>query len=1598
MAENIYKNEVDRKYNNQKSRSKMTATEMAAYTALSGQSDEASASAKAIENVNKAESLGLFEDSMSFLHLFTKNIDVSVKSTRFKGKRGHQVRGGMVDIAPGLVTDYTPAVLRADKNRDRVYFDNDNTKPQIVFVDRKNDNSISYLPIKVDKQASYLENGSLMLYSSMASKIPLDNKSLLSYEGLEISNNELKFIGPKVISRDEETGNFDKETEVNSAVIDSSGLNVDKKEEKNILALASTLPRVSALAADSEFDQDIDSKLNDAIDEVDISDIGGDSADSDSTLEVDPEVLAQKARLASPQGSNAPAMSVDEPVVTQTTENVQPTQAEKKEETSGERLLNDAEDLLGEVDRKLIAQAIGLDSKKEKKDDGKPREKDEEIPVSDFIVAFINGDTKSVAGKRIAYAQKLLTKFAETKDAEFTPDDDILKELHLQTSGEDELSKGKVNGYTFEGDINILPWLYGFATFTPSFVLKIDTNYKIAPEAGVDVFKFAETSAARLNVGKKVLVGDEVGQQKHEEIMVKQKDMEKVLLDVIASVKVSVGVSVALVGKLDAEVALGLGVGNPFLFGIEGYVGGDLQLAGNGGKKGELINLSAKSKLSLDELGSGSRDKLLSNIAKDSTLDANMGLDLTGSAKVAARVRSRLLSIDYDLKEFVEASYKFASVNYDAKLKKTPGGRFLGYDVDTVFSAEALGKSIKKNDVTGKYGFEFNKKDSAMESTMEVLNQGQDKANEINQLIARVKDYEGKDLSKLEKDELTALRDKLKTETYEIERLIKATSNANDMLNNSTDFQEDLKKTFEELKKHQDIINKLDEWKESGGNLAETYAQYLSINGNDKSLDKSIKAGIRNEAIPAFASRDRLLAYERAKLAEDSKKSDAMLAKLAVLVDQCNVLDMDVVNEAFTQGYMKETVGFFSKGITSSVANYADPEMIREYERGQIALETQSHQNRIDKLNDYIEKNKITDLQKPNEGMANFYINTLKATKLKNNLINYALNIDDVIAYEENHINQDDGVKQLFNTYKILKEKKDLYDNAKTKNEKNKYQKEMNTEFLKGYSLDDIRDNAYRMAGVEDLIAHENEVWEGKFNKATKYRKDSEGNLDFDKLRKANGAKVSEVIKEQASIENLLDFESKRFNSLKEGNKNPLMLAVVERRRRRLSEAKQQLATYENDEEAARYASLVKNDYFSGVFDAEATYGKGNLRKKEVKELDFVNSYLKDKSLRSDQLNKKVIQGMVSNIRDSSGAENYERIENLQKMYPSGKSNSQIYHAYKDSLVVFEERHFKRDIKDRYKDMDLANLSPTEMLRFAEYKMQMNTRSTFKIRKEGEKGSDAEEYININKKEGHFGRWERLVALKQDKEFNALSPEDKRIRLYSFYTKELLGGNKLNELMANNYLKYMTPAVIMDYEGQRVNEISYKRRKRLEALDGKIAGDDISEYRDLAKNDGEGIGKTFKWLWELISGDYTIDYDAQADAEKILTPANIFDYEQKKADNATKKHRERVDMLMNAEGKSDKEVYDAYLKMGGGNGFLTANASNIRKEEDRLLASKYNSGNYSLDIIKNFENDRIAKLQEKANSLQGLTTNLVNQLKNLFKLYSDVSKLIAQLG
>jgi len=1595
------KEELGAKFENSKSRLKMSATDVAAYTGLRN-TDKSEAYVGIEDRVSKAKSLGLFEDKLDFLHFLTANVDFKINDSSFKGKRGHQVRGGVVPVVNGLAVDFKPVVLRGAVEENSAHMEPGYTaQPQVKFLNSTGDSiMVDNIFSRVNPATAKLAEATLYLESESDGMLRYGNNSVLKYSGYKLDNHGLKFDKPQLVVLDIRKGGFvPNEVKTESAEINSEGLKVvtDTSMDENTIdsieapAETSTVDSIEAPAETSTVDSIEAPAEPSYIDSI------------EAPVDLNPQEKSNFGPVASTESTLLTSTQPKE--ISQTAPKIDD---EESDEESLLEKIQEAVEFVKEVPEKVdeIKEVLGSGDKKgeeDKKEENSEEERedeDEEISLEEYIRAFLEGDSDSVAYKRLNYARSVLRRYIETGNTEFEPDDDTKKELHLRSSEGDKEARRKVNGYEFGTSINILPWLYGFASFTPEYALEIHTDYRVKPKMEAKPIELAKKVAKQMRVGH--LVKKKKGDaHKQEGLFVKKKEGEKVLETIIASVKLDTGVSLALVGNIAANAKLGLGVGNSTLLGVEGYIQGLLSLAGNIDEN-KIISLSANQEFTLDDLSKDENSLLTSNIFGESSVNAKIGLSLDAGVSVAARIRSKLLTIDYELYEFVNVMWNLFGLDFDATLKKVPGGRFHGFDIESQFSAEALGKKIKDSSDDGNFGFEFIKKNSELSKTIEVLSSNKEEADSLSLVLKNSKKYKKNPSIKT----LEELHDKLLNAKVSVQDLIKSNRKALESLEKNKDYNDQVSKALLEVEKHQAIVDSMQKWSDEHEDetsstkegKSKAYAFYLGVNKGDKSLDKSVKKNLRREAIDSVISREALLNYEMAKEKEDEEESLKRISQLEGLISKHKIKNMDKINKDFTKDYLAAMGSIISNGITQELSLYADPEKIRAFEKEQIELDTKKHTDRLALLKKYMEEHKIEDLNSPNPKMADYYVKELKASALKSDLVSHAVDINGIIAYEEKHLTSSDELLKYYIAYQFLNLYNDKIKEAKDDGAKaNEYREAMNAYFIQTFGESNIRKMAYRMYTGKELAEYEKTRASEKTDELKKRILSKDGQIDIDKLINLEGANVREVISDCISLEELLKLND---HLGEEFDEKSIEKRVIQYRHDALLKAINSKKDYKNANELNVFVKRIRKKYFDGEFDNEAYDKIKKDDKKAVKRVQIksvIDEYMGKYHLGATELNRELTPSLLKNASDANAVKHQGRVSMIESLLAEGKSDLEIFRIYEETGA----KKFKSDMAEEFKSKDLSKLEAGRMINYVEYLLREKTRASFftNLKKRicnsfasliGEGAN--EEIVKRFESEGHFGRWQRLVELRDDSEYKAMKPEEQKRRLLSLYRDELLGGNGLQKALESDYKHIMTPRVILEYEKERVDQISYRRNKRLDTLNGKVLGDDLSDYATLAKQDGEGIGETFRWLWGKITGNYKIDFDKNVNPDEILTPANILDYEHKKMDGNTKKHRQRRVMLENAVGLSDKEVFEMYKNMGGGAGFLNSKAAEITAAEQRIFKDKYANGQYSLEVIQGFEASKLDESKRRLNEGTSLKQELNKQLTMLKKLQKNLNE------
>ena len=81
-----------------------------------------------------------------------------------------------------------------------------------------------------------------------------------------------------------------------------------------------------------------------------------------------------------------------------------------------------------------------------------------------------------------------------------------------------------------------------------------------------------------------------------------------------------------------------------------------------------------------------------------------------------------------------------------------------------------------------------------------------------------------------------------------------------------------------------------------------------------------------------------------------------------------------------------------------------------------------------------------------------------------------------------------------------------------------------------------------------------------------------------------------------------------------------------------------------------------------------------------------------------------------------------------------------------------------------------------------------------------------------------------------------------------------------------------------------------------------------------------------------MSRRYQTGLDKALDPAQIMTPAAVYSYEERKFDEATAKHRERIAMLDSTD-ETQENVWDKYQEMGGGSSFLKSLKADVKATE-----------------------------------------------------------------
>ena len=146
----------------------------------------------------------------------------------------------------------------------------------------------------------------------------------------------------------------------------------------------------------------------------------------------------------------------------------------------------------------------------------------------------------------------------------------------------------------------------------------------------------------------------------------------------------------------------------------------------------------------------------------------------------------------------------------------------------------------------------------------------------------------------------------------------------------------------------------------------------------------------------------------------------------------------------------------------------------------------------------------------------------------------------------------------------------------------------------------------------------------------------------------------------------------------------------------------------------------------------------------------------------------------------------------------------------------------------------------------------------------------------------------------------------------------------------------------------------------------------------MAMSDGESTKDKINNVISQIYSGYSTGYDNSLNAESVLTPQMIMDYENDQKAEISRKHDERIKLLENQE-ISDDELWEKYQQMGGGKRFAKVNKDEISQESEAVEQNFYNYDNIiayekrrvdHYTTIRNSINEPIEEMRKKGEELQ----------------------------
>ena len=1437
----------------------------------------------------RAASMGFFQDTFSFVHIFTKNVDFTVNGTRFRGKDGLQVRGGAVPVGKGLVVDLTPVMMIGQVSENKQSASKvRQSEPAKIVVYNSLANEITELEgeeyVKVES-----ENGKGFLKVTSQKNVSLPagtDGETIEGSGFTLDQSGMDITNP-VYSKDGQTESLGE------AKVGKSGLITVKKEsetkKKNMdagLAEDEMENRTEEPVVEPEEEAGVESGENPAGDAI------------DKVLGAASDYVGEKAQktLASALGNT---LGADGTLDIFSNEKSKTANEVKKEEEEEKKKKEENKD--GEVTLvKTLVQGM----------------------MPDFLTEMFPSLEDSKNKQAWDYAKKNIGNYFSGKPIEEPPSGLYTEEEETETRKLPEIG---IN-------ITLLPGLKAGIGLEPDFSIKLVPKLNIRPQEGAGA-KMVDAAVNQFFEGIDEKRSDAFDNMKDADI---KKRTKNAVVAAVDQMQLNVEGSLSLAGEFNLTAMAYLLADASYLFSVKGGLIAKLGLAG-AGENSSVASIGVSQEIDFEN----GKPKF-----GDRVLNLKAGFGMSAAIGIKAEIESKLFGVEKEFeKDFAE--WDLFKLEYERALKLNNTGASAGGflkpqgekdkledpwnnvgAVHSAFNASVLGRQI--SDVRkDSFGFrvvqraegvsELIKKSREAETDMKKLMDGWKKLmTDPEEKLAledgkeEMEGAETKDKGDLEAQEREAIRKRLLylAGTYAMKRdAVNAQIREIDSkiidIQSSDHYRKNVGEANQNVSKHTQLLEQMKQWREGNQNAtgAEALAAYRAFKGNGKSanFDKYAEARRSEEARKEVGTKQNIIEYEKKRAAELGKSHQERLEKLDAYLAEHNLSKEDKnQNAEFAAFYL----GLGGKGMKNELARYVNKkETVQSYEQERYDQLTQKHTERIAKINQFVQDHSL-DKNKPNGELLEYYKTTLGGSKVFEDVYANFADVDMLRKYEEDHLAEDEKTAWHYNIYLQIKDAKQKYDAAQTPEEKESiterarqimFGKDLGqTKGKDHYDIETFRKKSYRMAEKQDMIDYEKN-WKAHGMIDTAFLNHVDSDLEEIKQRMADntedtksGSHITayfilkklgyedpyDFVKENIQLDTILRYEKAKMqmyydeNNLESYMKHQVCVQEI-------TNAMQQIQAAKHTEAQADILKQTRQRYFSG-----------EMRPKILP------------TQRKEWLRKQV----------RKTAPKFER--HGKKSYEDLKKESSLMAIRNFELEEYQYCIGKRHIKDADKHIQCVNILNDAL-----------------IQSESKSGDEREVYEDKVKQDYFSGKMAQETEKKPKERKDFLNQVKRgKVDLQTGYTAE-------------GYVKStVSVQELIDYEKMKVEKSKDKDAKHLNSLNkleeagkqilalamaGKAveanrlsdkvmedycSGELVEEERlAVVKERTQLLSEAYQGRIQGEGGKLFIDKDLYA---KLLT-----EYQEHNG----KVHEERAAALEEAaETGSDAEVYERYKQMGGG--------------------------------------------------------------------------------